>query len=126
MSALDLAPHVAAARRAWPTVDEAKFAVILAAKRATDPDRIVDLYIVSGVALRLPDAARAFQEAYAPVLTKTLTSLRLDGAVEDALQTVWRDLLTGAAPRIAQYDGTGELTAWLCVAATRIALRAAK
>ncbi|MEO8800584.1 MAG: sigma-70 family RNA polymerase sigma factor, partial [Polyangiaceae bacterium] len=54
-------------------------------------------------------------------------SLRLDAAqVDDAVQTVWRDLLTGAAPRIAQYDGSGDLKAWLRVAATRIALRASK
>ncbi|MEO8797234.1 MAG: hypothetical protein ABI551_05055, partial [Polyangiaceae bacterium] len=121
MTPSDLEQHVAEARRAWPTVDvdPAKFTEILAAKRATEPARISDLYIVSGVVLKLPDAARALEEAFAPALKRALLSLRLDAAqVDDAVQTVWRDLLTGAAPRIAQYDGSGDLKAWLRVAAT--------
>lgn len=129
MSAGDIDALVEHARAAWPrlAVDARDFREFLAEKGVTDPARAADLYVTFAVSRHVPGAARTLEDAFAPSLRKALAALRLSPPeVDDALQIVWRDLLTGDAPRVAQFDGAGDLRAWLRVAATRVALRSSK
>ena len=129
MGADPLADAIAEARRAWPRVDvdASQFAAFLASKAIADPSRISDLFIAFAAVTHHAEAARSLEEAFGPQLRKALSGLRLTPAqVDDALQSAWRDLLAGETPRIAQFDGTGDLCAWLRVIVTRIGLRALK
>ncbi|MGH7279942.1 MAG: sigma-70 family RNA polymerase sigma factor [Polyangiaceae bacterium] len=125
-------PHadaLAEARRIWSRVevDESQFAEFLASKTISDPARISDLFIAFAAVSRHPRAAHSLQEAFAPQLRKALAGLRLTTAqVDDVLQSAWRDLLAGDSPRIAQFDGSGDLRAWLRVSVTRMGLRVLK
>jgi RNA polymerase sigma-70 factor (ECF subfamily) len=42
--------------------------------------------------------------------------------VQDTLQTLWDELFSGSAPKIASYSGRGPLKVWLRIVATRTAL----
>ncbi len=129
MPVAPVAESLAEARRAWPRVDvdDAQFAAFLATKPASQAIRISDLFIVCAAAAHHPEAARSLEESFGPYLRKALSGLRLTPSqIDDVLQSTWRDVLAGESPRIAQYDGTGDLKAWLRVAATRIGLRVLK
>ena len=124
-----LAAILADAHAAWPgiLVPDAEFAAFLAARDISDDAKFSDLYVAFAASKGDPDAARALEEAQAPALRKALAALRLGSAqIDDVLQSMWRDLFTGETPRIAQFDGSGDLRSWLRVAATRAGLRVLK
>ncbi len=124
-----IAAILADAHAAWPgiLVLDAQFAGFLAAKSFADSTRFSDLYIAFAASIHDADAARAIEEAHAPALRKALAGLRLGSAqIDDVLQNLWRDLFAGETPRIAQFDGSGDLRSWLRVAATRAGLRVLK
>lgn len=129
MTSRRTAAILADAHAAWPgiVVPDAAFAEFLAAKSFADSTRFSDLYIAFAASIHDPEAARAIEETHAPALRKALAGLRLGQAqVEDVLQSMWRDLFAGEKPRIAQFDGSGDLRSWLRVAATRAGLRVLK
>lgn len=112
VSSADLVPYLAARLR--PGED------VLGALRALHVD---DLYLACGCALGHPAALAAFETAMFREVDTTVAALRAPGALaEDIKQWLRQRLFVAegtAAPRIADYAGTGELRTWFRVIATR-------
>jgi RNA polymerase sigma-70 factor (ECF subfamily) len=89
--------------------------------------RVEDLYIACACVHRNARAIAALDGRFFPEIDAALRKMSLPTAkIEDVKQTLRRQLFVGAegeAPRIAQYDGTGDLKAWLRVTAVRAALK---
>ena len=117
-----VASAVAAARAAWPQlrVDPRAFVAHLArGGHPIDRLRVGDLYLAFACAAGDPIA---LQELWG-LLGDVAVRLRRRGAsaaeCDEVVQRLCEKLLTGAAPRILDYAGTGELASWLRVAALR-------
>lgn len=84
--------------------------------------RADDLYLVAAAIARAPRAIAELDE----VLTRAVSvAARIDPAtafIEDVEQEVRIKLLTGQAPRLLAYSGSGALVDWLRVVALRVAL----
>lgn len=120
---------VATAQAAHPEVPcSAQALVAYVAERAPhDSARWDDLLLAMGCLRGDPQALAKLQREVLPEARMALQKLRLpSAAVDDALQAMSSDLLSGPNPKIASYEGTGRLGAWLRVVATRLALRADK
>jgi RNA polymerase sigma-70 factor (ECF subfamily) len=89
--------------------------------------RVPDLYVACACVHRDGRALAALDARYFHEIDAALRKMNLSPAkIEDVKQTLRRQLFVGAegaAPRIAQYDGTGDLKAWLRVTAVRAALK---
>jgi len=129
-----LAPHVAEARAAWPTVvvpDEA-FVAFVAERLPEGPDddalgglSFRDLYLACACARKDPVALDVFEERYAAELRAIHARMRdvpIDG--DEVLQRLRQKLFVDSPPAIAAYGGRGSLLAWLRVVATRLLLNA--
>jgi RNA polymerase sigma-70 factor (ECF subfamily) len=131
-----LAAALAAARAAWPTVNVApeRFIGHLAgrlppgqpAAAALRGMRTADLYLACACCDGDPEALRAFDAAYRRDVHAALAGLRLGAAEIDDLTQVLRARFfvgeEGAAPKIADYAGRGQLRGWVRAAATRTGL----
>lgn len=113
-----------AARAAWPTVelDDDQFRRALA-ERAPAAAHASDLYLALACARGVPGAADAFEQHFMTQVPGFLARLRPSPEFVDEVRQLLREkLLTGAAPRLAEYAGRGPLAAWLRVAALRTAV----
>jgi RNA polymerase sigma-70 factor (ECF subfamily) len=130
-----LAAALAAARAAWPTVKVApeRFVRHLAGRlppgqpaAAVRAMRTADLYLACACCDGDPEALRAFDTAYRRDVHAALAGLRLGAAEIDDLTQVLRARFfvgeDGAAPKIADYAGRGQLRGWVRAAATRTGL----
>ena len=131
-----LAAELAAAQAAWPTVTVTpeRFVRHLAerlpleqpAALALSGMRTADLYLACACAAGDPEALRAFDAAYRRDVQAALAGLRLGAAEVDDLAQVLRARFFvgegGAAPKIADYAGRGQLRGWVRAAATRTGL----
>jgi RNA polymerase sigma-70 factor (ECF subfamily) len=136
MSVADAAARIAAAgRAAWPDVALAVDAIAahLEQRLRDDPDaRTSDLHdadLFLAIALAAGDAAatRAFESRLVPEIDRALHRLRLADATRDEIKQQLRlELLAGDGAKIRDYEGRGELAAWLRITATRRAWRLAK
>jgi RNA polymerase sigma-70 factor (ECF subfamily) len=128
-----LAGALARARAAWPGVSVADDAFLrYLAVRTRAPDalerlRIEDLYVACACVHKSPRGIAAVDARYFPEIDGALRKMSLPTAkIEDVKQALRHQLFVGAAgeaPRIAQYDGAGDLKAWLRVTAVRAALK---
>jgi len=120
-----LASALATARVAHPdiAIEPRAFAAHLGrcatAQRGLARLRVADLYLALACAR---GDARALQQLLAQ-LVDVRARLRRRGAsaveCDEVVQRLQVKLLTGAAPRILEYAGTGELASWLRIAALR-------
>jgi RNA polymerase sigma-70 factor (ECF subfamily) len=131
-----LATEIAAARAAWPSVDEPteRFVRYLAerAPRAASPVaslramRTADLYLASACARADPAALKAYDDGFSRDVRGALASLRLGAAeIDDLAQTLVARFfvgLDGSRPKILDYGGRGKLRSWVRTAATRAGL----
>ncbi len=128
-----LAGLVAAARRAWPTVEveDARYVEYLAARLPADARRGAlaelrgdDLYLACGCAAQLPAALASFRDGIVADLDHAIVPAAGD-RLEEVRQLVLEKLLVAtdeSPPRITAYRGRGALHAWVRVTAARIAL----
>jgi RNA polymerase sigma-70 factor (ECF subfamily) len=123
---------LSAARAAWPDVHvpESVFRKYLADRAESasiDDDAVAGLYLACACASGDAAALRAFERRYVPEVERALARMRLPAhEVAEVLQSVREHLLVGrngAAPRIAEYSGRGDLAGWLRVSAVRAALK---
>jgi RNA polymerase sigma-70 factor (ECF subfamily) len=130
----ELSAIVAAARRAWPALDieAAAFVLHLAQRIPADAESLTelhtaDLYLACGCALGDPRAIHAFDLSQLSHVDGAVA--RVSGArdfIDEVRQRLRERLLVGSPPRIASYSGKGALTAWVRIAATRLALNLAR
>ncbi|HKE18065.1 MAG TPA: sigma-70 family RNA polymerase sigma factor [Kofleriaceae bacterium] len=124
---------VAAARESWPAipVDPTRFVEHAARCVGKDRDPLValeglraaDLWLAHACAGGEPLALRALESGHLVAAARALARFGdARGFVADALQELRRRLLVGSPPRIAEYAGQGSLTAWIRVAAVRVAI----
>ncbi|MDC0672281.1 sigma-70 family RNA polymerase sigma factor [Nannocystis radixulma] len=127
----DLASLYARGREAWPDIDVdiAEFARFVAARlQAHAADRLdgAALYLVCACLAGDKRALAAFDQRYIVTLAQVLSRLERTGvSSEDVTQLLRIRFLFGEAdrpPRIADYNGTSDLRAWLRVAAVRIGI----
>jgi RNA polymerase sigma-70 factor (ECF subfamily) len=124
---------LSAARAAWPDVHvpEGGFREYLAERlgsdASVDSETAAALYLACACASGDAAALRAFEGRYMPEVERAVARMRLrPHDVSDVVQTVREQLLVGrggAAPRIAEYAGRGDLAGWLRVSAVRAALK---
>ena len=122
-------------RAAWPAVVIADDAIEARIARLVrdDPDaslddlRAADFYLATALAVRDAGALHTFELELVPEIRVALRRLRLPAAaVEEIIQALRLELLTGDDPKIASYAGRGGLVAWLQVTATRKAFKLAR
>jgi RNA polymerase sigma-70 factor (ECF subfamily) len=127
----ELASLYARGREAWPDIDVdfAEFARFVAARlgsRAADRLDGPALYLVCACLAGDKRALAAFDQRYIVTLAQRLSRLERTGvSSEDVTQLLRIRFLFGEGgrpPRIADYNGAGDLRAWLRVAAVRIAI----
>jgi RNA polymerase sigma-70 factor (ECF subfamily) len=119
-------------RAAWPAVaigDDA-IAARLARLLRDDPGasldelHAADFYLATALAAGDAGALRTFELALVPEIQVALRRLRLAAAaVEEIVQALRLELLTGDDAKITSYAGRGGLVAWLQVTATRKAFK---
>ncbi len=89
--------------------------------------RASELYLARAAAEGDPAALTSFETTFFPELEGALASMKLPAAKrDDVKQILRRDLFLspeGGRPKIASYDGRGELRGWLRVTAVRAALK---
>jgi RNA polymerase sigma-70 factor (ECF subfamily) len=81
----------------------------------------VDIVLACACSLGQRDALDVFERELVPVIAKAVRRID-DALVDEAIQATRERLLVGPTPRIAEYSGRGPLTAWVRIAAMRIAL----
>jgi RNA polymerase sigma-70 factor (ECF subfamily) len=131
---------LAEARLVWPQIELADddFARAIAARipqeRAASRSQLdeaisrlhtADLYLADACARGDPIACTAFAELVGTMIARPVGAIvGTQSAIDDVRQIVCQRLLVAAdgAPRIAGYDGTVRLGAWIRVIATRIAI----
>jgi RNA polymerase sigma-70 factor (ECF subfamily) len=90
-------------------------------------DHAADLALAKALARGDAAALREFEERLVPEMRAALARMRLPaGAADEVVQAMRVEMLVRAengAPRIEEYEGRGELAAWLRVSATRAALK---
>lgn len=124
------------ARAAWPgvTVSDGELLAYLAARLPPEGDaaaalgalRTSDLYLACACARGDAAALRAMEAGPLAEVAAAVKRSTLHVPVDEVMQAVRRLLFVAsadAAPRIADYRGTGELRAWLRVTAVRAALK---
>lgn len=117
-----------AAQRAWPGValSEGAFAARLR-QLGVGPEELrtrgTDLFLAAACGAGLPGAIAAFERVF---LSEVEGYVRTTGLTPDLLDELKQQLrvklLTGPAPRIAEYRGHGPLGGWVRVCALRAAL----
>ncbi|HEY3353695.1 MAG TPA: hypothetical protein VGQ83_10635 [Polyangia bacterium] len=120
-------------QRAWPGIDVSFDAFAAHVKsRAPSEDEaarlhVEALYLACACAAGDVHAIAVLEATCFGGLTAVLARLDTTGTlVDEAMQRLRVELFTsagGRAPKIAAYSGTGDLTRWLRVLATRIALK---
>lgn len=128
-----LAAMVESGRRAWPDVPlPPSIFVAYLAERAAASGKLAaakgdDLWIACACVQGDARALAAIERTYIAELDGALAHMKLaPGAIDDVKQTLRRQLFVGepgSRPRIAEYDGRGELRGWLRVTAVRAALK---
>jgi RNA polymerase sigma-70 factor (ECF subfamily) len=91
-------------------------------------EHAADLQLARALATGDAAALREFEARLVPEMKAALGRLRLPvGAADEVVQAMRVEMLVGGGdergPRIAEYEGRGELAAWLRVSATRAALK---
>jgi RNA polymerase sigma-70 factor (ECF subfamily) len=124
-----LAEAVAAARARWPeiTFGEEEFTRYLDHRQISDETiaaRGVDLFLAAACAAGDPAALRALdvehlEQVGGHVRARMKAS---DALIDEVRQALRIKLLLDKSPRIARYDGSGPLGAFVRVAAVRVAL----
>jgi RNA polymerase sigma-70 factor (ECF subfamily) len=129
MAAID--DLVARARAAWPEIDLPDAVVYghFSDKLAENDEIVVDdLYLACACAQQNPVAIAAFESRYLSQVKVFLGRMKPPASLVDEVQQALRVRLLvaepGSVPRIAEYGGRGTLTAWLRVAAIRLAIDA--
>ncbi len=118
-------------RARWPELAiEATVLVRHLERLAIDPavahSHVEDLYLACGCAHGLPAAIAVFERELMPIVRTA--ARRIDSAtelVDEVAQAARERLLVSAdsaEPRIAEYNGSGALAAWVRIAAMRIAM----
>jgi RNA polymerase sigma-70 factor (ECF subfamily) len=110
-------------------VDPAVFAAYVAARKPLElapadwhaSAHLEDLYVACACAIGVPDAVRVFHARYGAEIERAFRNTDRRG-LDDAKQIVDQRLFTGAAPKIASYNGRGPLRRWLRVVAGRVLL----
>ena len=120
-------------RETWPGLALAPEAYLpYLAVRMSGPDdlatlKVTDLYAACAAVHKDPRALAAIEARYFGDIDIALRKMNLPGArIDDVKQIIRRQLFvgdTGSPPRIAQYNGRGDLRAWLRVTAVRAALK---
>jgi len=115
------------ARQAWPLVevDFDSYRNHLEALGWTEslPPHPSELYLCCASARADENACQLLDRSFLASLRGAVARIdSSDDFVAEALQVLRTRLLSGEAPRIGTYTGRGPLTAWLRVAATRVAL----
>jgi RNA polymerase sigma-70 factor (ECF subfamily) len=122
-----LRAYVDAARAAWPSfgIDDAELVRYLAARapgaKVPPVQHAADMLLACACGRGVPSAVEAFHRSYGGVIARVLTRRRAStDMAEDAIQNVLERLLValpGAAPKIAEYRGSGALRSWVATAA---------
>ena len=82
-----------------------------------------DLYLCCACTAARPEALQLFETEGKTVAEAAIRRIDdRDDFVRDALQELWNKLLLGEQARVRSYSGRGPLSAWVRVAATRVAL----
>lgn len=119
---VDLDELARAGRAAWPAVSlgEDEFLAFLVS-RAQPVEHAADLYLAHACARGAAGALAAFE---ATLLSQVPGFLRRMSPqiVDEVCQRLRDRLFVGAAPKIAEYSGSGPLAAWLRVVALRLAI----
>ncbi len=119
------------AQRAWPsaTLDPAEFASYLAHRLPPDSKwrrlHTSDLYLAAGCTAGLHTSLTAFEAAFFGDLRPVARRVYADVDLDELGQEVRARLFVREAPRpprIASYDGRGELRSWFRVAVMRTAI----
>lgn len=93
------------------------------AQLATLQAHAAELYLCCACTEQDPAALQLIEALAEPNLRRAIANVRPDDDfVSEALQELWKKLLTGPVPRIREYKARGPLQAWLRVAATRTAI----
>ncbi|NVB80757.1 MAG: transcriptional regulator [Kofleriaceae bacterium] len=125
---MSLEHRLATARAAWPGValDDAATRAFVGEREPVADERMVDVVLASALAHGAAGAIEAFTATYAShlraIIGRTVSSETLR---EEAFHTVFTHLFVaepGAQPRIAAYRGTGDLLAFVRIAAVRVTL----
>ena len=125
-----------AARAQWPgvEVDPEDYLQFLARRVPEDVQpaialaglRTGDLYLACACLVGTPGSARAFKDAYFPMLDRALPGVCQEASqVDDIKQAVYQKVFVGEGDHnvaIHKYNGIGDLRAWLRVTAVRMAL----
>jgi RNA polymerase sigma-70 factor (ECF subfamily) len=121
LSSLSFVAHVAARLPAEAFASEQTLRAELEATRAGD------MWIACACTLGAPNAVAAIDARLFPDLRTAVDRVKgLGDRASDLLQTLRRDLFVGdeaRQPRIADYNGRGDLRGWLRVTAVRAALK---
>lgn len=127
---------LAAARQDWPGValEDEDFLGFLARRMPPEEEltealeriKVGDLFLACACLQGNQKAARAFEEAYFPVLDRALAGIcGHTGQADDVKQSVYQKVFSGEGDKLAaihKYDGVGDLRAWVRVTAVRMAL----
>ena len=90
---------------------------------ATPPTQIAALYLCCACVRGHQAACLAFRTKYLGVIRQAAARIGGDREfVDEVTSQLFDRLLVGPAPRLKRYSGRGELSAWLKVVATRLAL----
>lgn len=123
----DLAPMISIATAAWPAIAMPRQRFVehvqtqLRAGHELASLRADDLYLACACAAGDPAAVAAFHHAFRPDVERLVRRWRLPhGLGDDVVQALWERLLVGAPPRIAGYNGRGQLRSWVRMAASRL------
>lgn len=125
---MNLEHRLATARAAWPGIalDDAATRAFVAAREPVADERMADVVLASALAHGAAGAIEAFTATYAShlraIIGRTVASETLR---EEAFHAVFTHLFVaepGAQPRISGYRGTGDLLAFVRIAAVRVTL----
>jgi RNA polymerase sigma-70 factor (ECF subfamily) len=114
-----------AGRQAHPEVeiDEEEFAAYVRERDAAGAKHLDDLYLACGCLRRLPAALAAFDRLLVARVGEFVCTVdRSPAFVGEVQQRLRERLFVGDPPRIAIYDGSSPLGAWVRVVSLRLAL----
>ena len=131
---LDSAVRVASERWTRFSIEPEAFVTYLAARiqpeQAPDTTAFVhaaELYLSCAIAEGQSAAMREFDREYMAKVAGAVSRFRLSSdELDDLKQILRQQLLMGNPPKIVDYSGLGELSAWLRVAAVRAAIKMKK
>ena len=116
---------LALAQAAWPELSvPGDVFRAYAAQRDADAARAGELYLACACAHGDPRAIAALEARYFGDIDRALGRRQLaPAAIAEVKQILREKLFVGSAPKIAEYDGRGDLGAWLRTTAIRQALK---